>query len=102
MPGTFTQLEFCLFRTEEDGVPVRQGFPDLGFPFGVFHDYEGFQPPWVVGKLWRRTDDENSSSANRYSGPDGVSSEGTEVDELKRMVEDLPNNDTVFDLALVQ
>ena len=73
---------------EEDGVPVKRGFPNLGFSFGVFHDYEGFQPPWVVGKLWRRTDDESSSGVNWYSGPDG-SSEGPEVDELKRMVEEL-------------
>jgi hypothetical protein len=101
LPGTFTQLEFCLFRTQEDGVPVEQGLPDLGFPFGVFHDYDRFQPPWVLGKMWRRTDDENSSAANSYSGSDG-SPDGAEVDELKRMVEDLPNNDTVFDLALVQ
>ena len=101
VPGTFSQLEFCLFQAQEDGAPVRERFPDLGFAFGVFHDYEGFQPPWVIGKKWLRTDDENSGG-DRYLGADGVLTDGTEIDGLKKMVEDVGDNDTVFDLAFVQ
>jgi hypothetical protein len=102
VPGTFTQLEFCLFQAQEEGAPVKEGFPDVGVAFAVFHDYEGFQPPWVIGKRWLRTDDENSGDGNRYLGPDGVLTDGTEIDELKKMIEDIGNNDTVFDLAYVQ
>ena len=103
LDGTFTELEFCLFREAGAGTDVQSAFPDLGFHYGVFHDFEGFQPPWVVAKFWRRSDDEGSSAPNSYThrGPDGPRSEGAEVDALKRMVEDAPGNDTVFDLTLV-
>jgi hypothetical protein len=100
--GTLTKLFFCLFPPAEEAVSeTLSAFPELGFLYGVFHDFEGFQPSWVLAKHWLRSDDESSTEHNAYFGPDGVSSEGAFVEGLKEMIDDL-GNDTTFDVARVR
>jgi hypothetical protein len=42
-------------------------FPNLGGAYGVFHDFEGFQPSWVISKRWAYSDDEDSANNNSSS-----------------------------------
>jgi hypothetical protein len=110
--GTATVLHFCLFtppQTKDTPLTPRAGaggavdaFPDLGFPYAVFHDYDGLQPAWVLGKRWLLSDNESSDPPgnNLYTGPDGQT-EGTAIELLRRMVEDA-NTDTTFDMARVR
>jgi hypothetical protein len=103
--GAATQLHFCVFPAVDDpNVDTLSSFPNLGFVYGVFHDFEGFQPPWVRAKHWKLSDDESGGTLNEYSLLDG-SREGAAIDLLKRMVEDVPptsRNDTMFDFAVVR
>jgi len=102
---TVTDLELCLFLPAGNGVPNQSVFPSLGFPYALFHDFDGYQPPWVAAKQWIRSDDETTSRGNSYSfgGPGAPSPDGREIDELKRMIENLDDvNDTVFDIAILQ
>jgi hypothetical protein len=65
--GNFTWLHFCLFRSASSSADTMTEFPDLGFPYAVFHDFEGPQPGWVMQKRFEYSDDSNDASdPNRY------------------------------------
>jgi hypothetical protein len=57
-----TTLKFCLFRYSASNT--MSSFPDLGMPYGVFHDFDGSQPSWVIQKRWVRSDDEDDNNHN--------------------------------------
>jgi hypothetical protein len=102
--STFTELHFCLFQPRAAAAGVQSEFPDLGLPYAVIHDFDGFQPPWVIQKAWVLSEDELTDNRNAY---DPVA--GAPTDDLKRMVEDyrrqLPDGEhigTFFDVARVR
>jgi len=99
----FTDLHFCLF---EPGPPAEPGapaaaFPDLGFPYAVFHDFDGPQPPWVISKRWMLNDDETTLNQDSYDPAEGPATDG-----LRSMVEAWqgPNGHlgTLFEIARVR
>jgi hypothetical protein len=101
--GSDTRLFFCYFRTAPTEAETMRQFPDLGFSYAVFHDFDGSQPSWVVSKSWRYSDDENKGTANSYY-PDARS---VEVSQFKEIIENTaatvsegPN--TYFDQARVR
>jgi hypothetical protein len=105
--GTVTHLHFCLFTPGAGREALTRGggegrFPDLGFPYAVFHDYEGLQPSWVMGKRWLLSDNESADPPghNYYTDPSGRH-DGADIELLRRMVEDA-STDTTFDLARVR
>jgi len=97
-PGTLTKLSFCYFRAAPSPDAVMAGFPDLGFPYAVYHRYAGEQPPWVMMKRWLYSNDEDNqpSGVNEYDSPDL-----SILPEFQGVIEDRQRN-TVFDLARVR
>jgi hypothetical protein len=55
--GAYVRLFFCLFTIAAEGEPTMNAFPELGYPYAVFHDFDGQQPEWVMLKRWLLTDD---------------------------------------------
>jgi hypothetical protein len=95
--GTITQLTFCYFRGAAAPDAVMQSFPDLGFPYAVFHDFDGPQPPWVILKRWLYSDDEDAQiDVDRYDSTDQSA-----LTDFPRLVGN-PKMDTVFNLARVR
>jgi hypothetical protein len=92
-PGTTTLLHFCYFRAASPGQPVMDGFPDLGFPYAVYHRFTGPQPPWVVSKSWIYSNDADLGNANAY--------QPTNPSDFTDVIEDVEKN-TYFDLARVR
>jgi hypothetical protein len=69
--GNYTKLHFCFFRNAPTEEETMSEFPDLGFPYAVFHDFEGSQPGWVMKKRWQYSDDSNQlDPVNSYSEAD--------------------------------
>lgn len=105
--GNFTWLHFCLFRSSDDGGETMTEFPDLGFPYAVFHDFEGPQPAWVIEKRFEYSDDSNDATdPNRYY-PDPA--RHSETLDLMSMIEHDATVDggvdalnTYFDMARVR
>lgn len=99
--GTITRLVFCYFRRAASQGEVMAGFPDLGFPYAVFHAYAGEQPPWVMVKRWIYSNDEdNQVGVNRYDSTDADA-----MMEFHTVVEnppETPQSNTYFDLARVR
>jgi hypothetical protein len=99
--GTITVLAFCYFRGAASPDAVMAGFPDLGFPYAVFHAYAGEQPPWVMVKQWIYSNDEdNQMGVNRYDSIDAAAKT-----EFQRVIENPPENsqaNTYFNLARVR
>jgi hypothetical protein len=99
-----TTLHFCFFRAASTKAETMSTFPDLGFTYAVFHDFDGAQPGWVLEKRWQYSDDKNYYTRNAYFGNGD--------DELKeqfmKLVEDPvspvaeESHDTFFDYARVQ
>lgn len=78
--GNFTWLHFCLFRSADDPSETMSEFPDLGFPYGVFHDFEGPQPSWVIEKRFEYSDDSNDATdPNRYYPDPSTSNEALDL-----------------------
>lgn len=98
-----TQLVFCYFQWAETDADTMDAFPDLGFPYAVFHDFEGRQPGWVLRKRWQLSDDANAQgtpgTANRY-----VPSPETRVvvRDFQAIIEDTSGFNTYFDMARVR
>ena len=59
---TFTVLLFCFFRWAESAADTMAGFPDLGFPYAVFHDFDGPQPTWVNLKRYMYSHNETNTT----------------------------------------
>lgn len=100
--GAQTTLNFCYFRGAAADVPTMSEFPDLGFPYGVFHDFDVPQPGWVLSKRWQLSDDSNNSSVDRnYYRP----AHAEETQDFMRIVENPTRDDrqdTCFDMAQVR
>jgi hypothetical protein len=115
--GSTADLHFCVFQPApaadagpdagfdpdagaDAGAPVAS-FPDLGFSYAVFHDFDGPQPPWVQSKRWLLEDDETQDNDDRYDPPSGAP-----TDQLARMVETSHGSDghirTCYEVARVR
>jgi hypothetical protein len=98
--GNTTNLHFCFFEAAETPEQTMTEFPDLGFPYAVFHDFEGMQPGWVLEKRWRFSDDENAFNDNLY-----LFAAGRTLSEFEKIIENpVYDNaaDTYFDMARVR
>jgi hypothetical protein len=96
---TFTTLHFCFFRWAESAADTMAEFPDLGFPYAVFHDFDGSQPTWVNLKRYSYSRNETNTNGNRlvrYNADDALA-----VQQFREIVGD-PTSATVFDLAWVR
>jgi hypothetical protein len=117
--GQFTELHFCVFRAvsspgggDAGVVAGADPFPDLGFPYAVFHDFDGFQPPWVIRKAWLRSADEVPRNDDYYCPPSGAATESlmamVEGDRVltstpcQSPIRTVDHATTVFDLARVR
>ena len=108
--GNFTRLFFCYFRSAPTLADVMSEFPDLGFPYAVFHDFEGPQPGWVIRKRWQYSDDSNEAQpVNRYAPDpelDATAAEFSRIVENPFRVAPNPRDgrgrDTCFDYARVR
>jgi hypothetical protein len=101
--GNYTKLYFCLFRAAPSDADTMSEFPDLGFPYAVFHDFDGEQPGWVIRKRWQYSDDSNQSGVSNQYVPSVETSE--HAAELARMVENPIRGstaDTYFEAARVR
>lgn len=95
-----TILHFCFFRWADDAADTMQEFPDLGFPYAVYHDFDGPQPPWVTLKRTHHCTNEQNTNGNRvYSPALGVDDQA--IEQFKQLVE-APQGATVFDMAWVR
>jgi hypothetical protein len=75
-------------------------FPDLGFPYAVFHSYLDEQPPWVIAKRWQYSLDENGrNNKDAYLGSDPALK-----DEFTHIIENAVGGQysTYFDVARVR
>lgn len=99
--GGYTRLFFCFFAAAGPDDETMDHFPELGFPYAVFHDFEGSQPNWVIQKHWKHSDDSNNGAPDTYS-PDPQSN--SEVAVFTGTVEGpaLRTPGTYFDLARVR
>jgi hypothetical protein len=85
-----------------------QEFPDLGFPYAVFHDFDSPAPGWVISKRWLRTDDANFGEANQYLPSyerNLMTRKFAEIVENPPellVTQPLPVQNTVFDIARVR
>lgn len=91
-PHTVT-LAFCYFTVAAAPEQPMTEFPDLGFPYAVFHDFDGPQPSWVLSKMWHQSDDEDTDNHDRTEPP---ANNGFDA------IVDNVNNDTCLDLARVR
>jgi hypothetical protein len=92
--GTTTTLVFCYFQAAASAADTMTGFPDLGFPYAVFHRFTGEQPPWVIAKRWVFSDDED--------GQKGIDSyEPSDNAAFEEVIEN-PDDNTYFNLAWVR
>jgi hypothetical protein len=70
--GTTTKLFFCYFRAAPAREATMPSFPNLGFPYAVYHAYEGDQPGWVLSKSWFCTRGEQAGRQEPHPyGPPG-------------------------------
>jgi len=117
--GEFTELHFCVFRAASSASGGDAGaaagadpFPDLGFPYAVFHDFDGFQPPWVIRKSWLLSADEVPRNDDYYCHDPGPATESlaamVEGDRVlvtntcQAPIRTVDHATTVFDLARVR
>jgi hypothetical protein len=90
--NSYVKLSFCYFPPASELDNVMNDFPDLGFSYAVFHDFDGPQPAWVVSKRWHYSDDKDSTP-NAYLPAD--------PGDFEKIIENT-NGDTVFDMARVR
>jgi len=93
-----TTLHFCFFRWAATPDETMTNFRDLGFPYAVFHDFDGPQPAWVTLKRWVYSSDELDTNRNSVSSPTG---DDVAVSQFQAAVE-TPNHATTFDIAWVR
>lgn len=101
--GNYTKLYFCLFRAAPSVADTMDEFPDLGFPYAVFHDFDGDQPGWVIRKRWQYSDDSNQARPVNQYVPSADVSEDSAV--LQLMIENPERDgdfDTYFEFARVR
>ena len=105
--GNFTLLSFCYFRNAPSAAETMSSFPDLGFPYGVFHDFEGKQPGWVLAKYSTYSDDFNGADSNTYEPEPSESAETREFQSIvenpeQELMDGSTTHDTCFDVARVR
>jgi len=93
-----TTLHFCFFRWAAAGEETMAAFPDLGFPYAVFHDFDGPQPSWVTLKRWVYSSDEDSTNRSGLTSP---TNDEVAVGQFQAVIE-RPNHATTFDIARVR
>lgn len=99
--GNYTELVFCFFRAAPSPEETMLEFPDLGFPYAVFHDFDGPQPSFVIRKRWIYSDDSNQTVPSNYYEPEA----SADVLAFREIVENPrreTNFDTCFDLGRVR
>jgi hypothetical protein len=102
--GNFTELVFCFFRAAPTAEETMSEFPDLGFPYAVFHDFEGQQPSFIIGKRWIYSDDSNQMdpARNWYDpNPENDSDAAAFLAIVENPRRD-SNYDTCFDIGRVR
>jgi hypothetical protein len=97
-PNTSAILHFCFFRWADNEADTMTDFPDLGFSYAIFHDFDDHQPLWVTLK---RTLFSNNESRTNQNMLNSVSDDAEIVEQFKAIVE-TPDNATSFDLARVR
>jgi hypothetical protein len=101
----YTRLFFCYFRAAATEAETMQRFPDIGIPYAVFHDFDDYQPGWVIAKRWLLSDDDNNASTyfNTYGSPTEDRSVIAEFSQkvIKNPMRDAVT-DTYFDMARVR
>jgi hypothetical protein len=85
-------LNFCLFRSASTAEGTMASFPTLGWSYGVFHDFDGPQPAWVMMKRWVYS---LQGAGNRLMGAAGVDL------AFSKIVEETTNNGLYFEMARV-
>lgn len=95
---TSTALHFCFFRAAATPEETMPSFPELGFPYAVFHDFDGPQPAWATLKRWVYSSDEVATNGNLLTSPSG---DATAMNQFQSIIE-MPNHATTFDLAWVR
>jgi hypothetical protein len=109
--GNFTWLFFCYFRNAPSEEETMSEFPDLGFHYAVFHDFDGKQPAWVIRKRWQLSDDSNNTGfQNSYHGDFDLAQMPEILDQFQRIIENprvenpdgSMTTDTYFDVARVR
>ena len=96
-PQNAAILYFCYFQAASSGQEIMSEFPDLGFPYAVFHAFGGPQPSWVTLKRWVYSNDE---SRNNQDLP-LVSDDPTALATFGAVIE-TPTNGTTFNMARVR
>lgn len=101
--GNYTKLYFCLFQAAPSVADTMNEFPDLGFPYAVFHDFDGDQPGWVIRKRWQHSDDSNQvRPGNQYVPSPEVSADSAVLQLMIENPERGGSFDTYFELARVR
>ncbi len=95
-PQNAAILYFCYFQAASPEQEIMSEFPDLGFPYAVFHAFGGPQPSWVTLKRWVYSNDE---SRNNQDLPP-VSDDLTALATFGAIIE-TPTNGTMFNMARV-
>lgn len=96
-PQNAAILYFCYFQAARADQAIMSEFPDLGFPYAVFHAFGGPQPPWVTLKRWVYSNDE---SHNNQDLPP-VSDDPAALATFGAIIE-TPTNGTTFNMARVR
>ncbi len=98
-PGnTSAELHFCYFRAAATAADTMTAFPDLGFPYAIFHDFDGPQPPWVTIKRWALSHNEAGTNGNSLTA---VPPDPTAEDQFDSIIEP-GTSSTYFELARVR
>jgi hypothetical protein len=96
--NTLAEFHFCFFRAAATADETMSEFPDLGFPYAVYHDFEGPQPPWVTLKGWQYSRNQAQGNKNRLSTP---SDDGQITDAFAKFIEQ-PAEATYLEMAWVR
>ncbi len=86
-------FKFCVFNTPAPAGTTMTSFPNLGVPYGVFHDFDAAQPSWAVAKRYVWSNDEDYKNQDSRYG-------GTFATAFNRMIEG--TTDTWFEIAQVR
>ena len=97
VPQNAAILYFCYFRAASSGQEIMSEFPDLGFPYAVFHAFGGPQPSWVTLKRWVYNNDESQNNQDLPL----VSDDPTALATFEAVIE-TPTNGTTFNMARVR
>lgn len=96
--STLAEFHFCFFRAAATAEETMSEFPDLGFPYAVYHDFEGPQPPWVTLKAWQYSRNQEQGNVNGLSTP---SDDARIIEAFAKIIEQPPGA-TYLEMARVR